>query len=56
MLTVTVVAAGQPEVEVKSLEELFMEIRKYDPSVYVYVQFLKDEGGVEETVSVTVDP
>lgn len=58
-LTVTVSADGVTK-QVNSLEELFAEIKQYDPSVNLFIQFVNevhtDTEWYEESVSATVDP
>lgn len=57
-LTVTVSADGVVK-EVNSLEELFTEIKQYDPSVYLFIQFVNkvhsETEWYEESVTATVD-
>lgn len=55
MLSVKVVANGF-ETEVKSLQELFDEIKQYDPDVDLHIVFTYKGPTFEETVSATVDP
>lgn len=54
-LKVTVEANGF-STTVLSLEELFNEIKQYDPDVFVQVIFHNTELKFEEFVSCTVDP
>ena len=54
-LTVKVVANGF-ETVVHSLEELYKEIRQYDPEIFVSIEFLEKGELYEASCSATVDP
>lgn len=51
-----VVDAEGVEKEVTTLQELYDEIRMYDPDVFVVIRFAGRDGMAEHTVSATVDP